>query len=255
MHRLDGAVAIVTGGTSGIGRAAVDRFLAEGARVVVGARDEEAGERLMAEVDADRAAFVATDVTDPDAVTRLVEETVARFGPPTVLYSNAGAYTRGTVLETDPDTWRRTLDVNLSGPFYLVRAGLPHLLAAGRGSIILTASELGLVGTKASAAYCAAKGGVVNLARAVAVDCQGTGVRVNCLAPGPIDTRMLEAGFQATADPDLSREEQRRPVLLERFGQPGEVAEAALFLASDASSYITGTVLVVDGGATAWYGF
>jgi NAD(P)-dependent dehydrogenase (short-subunit alcohol dehydrogenase family) len=147
------------------------------------------------------------------------------------------------------------LDVNLSSHFYLVRAGLRHLLDRGSGSIILTASELGTVGTRASLAYCAAKGGVVNLTRALAVDCKGSGVRVNCLAPGPIDTPMLESGFQMTEDPDVTREEQRRPLLLERFGRPDEVAEAALFLASDASSYMTGHVMVVDGGATAWYGF
>lgn len=255
MGRLDGSVAIVTGGTSGIGLAVARRFVDEGARVVVGARDAKAGRRLVDELGSERVGFVATDVAKPAATQALVDATVERFGPPTILYGNAGQYRRGTAADTTPDTWQSILDVNLSGQFYLVRWGLPHLLAAGRGAVILTASELGLVGTKASLAYCAAKGGVINLVRALAVDCQGTGVRVNCLAPGPIDTPLLETTFAEAPDAAQARADQLRPLLLERFGRPDEVAEAALFLASDASSYMTGATLVVDGGATAWYGF
>ena len=255
MGSLDGQVAIITGGTSGIGRAGVEKFLAEGARVVVGARNADAGAELMREIGSDALAFQPTDVTDPTAVADLVAFCVDQFGPPSIAYSNAGSYRKGRALDTSVDDWAGIVAVNLSAHFYFARAVLPHLVAAGRGSLILTASELGLVGTEASVAYCAAKGGVVNLTRALAVDCKGTGVRVNCIAPGPIDTPMLEMGFQQSDDPDATREAQRQPLLLERFGTPAEIANVAAFLASDASSYMTGAVVVADGGATAWYGF
>jgi len=253
--RLDGKVAIITGGTSGIGEAAVHRFVAEGARVVVGARGEAAGQRQVDEIGSGSMAFLPTDMTDPESVRELVGYTVERFGAPSILYSNAGEYLHATATETDAGSWQHILDVNLSGPFYLVKYGLPHLIDAGGGSIILTASELGLVGSRASVAYCAAKGGVVNMTRALAVDCKGTGVRVNCLAPGPIDTPLLRRGFAASGDAEAAWDRQTKPLLIERIGRPDEIAEAALFLASEASSYVSGAVLVVDGGATAWYGF
>jgi NAD(P)-dependent dehydrogenase (short-subunit alcohol dehydrogenase family) len=256
--RLRDRVVIITGGASGIGRAAVRLFAAEGARVVFGDVSRSAGSRLESECESlapGRVVFVHTDVRDPDAVAGLVDTTIERFGTISVLYGNAGVYALGTALDTDIDQWHRLIDINLGGQFFLLRAGLPHLLEAGGGVVILTASELGLVGTRHSVAYCASKGGVISMMRAVAVDCAGTGIRVNCLAPGPAETPMLQAGFDATLDPIATRQEQLRPILLGRIGDPQEIAEAALFLASDASSFMSGAVLVVDGGATSWYGF
>jgi NAD(P)-dependent dehydrogenase (short-subunit alcohol dehydrogenase family) len=131
---------------------------------------------------------------------------------------------------------------------------MPELARSGHGSLILTASELGLVGTSRSVAYCAAKGGVVNMARAIAVDCRANGVRVNCLCPGPVETPMIRRWFDEAEDPVAFEAEQVDPVLLGRLGRPHEIAAAALFLASDESAFMTGSVMVVDGGATSWYG-
>jgi NAD(P)-dependent dehydrogenase (short-subunit alcohol dehydrogenase family) len=171
-----------------------------------------------------------------------------------VLYASAGVMPTGTAPETSEEDWRLAIEVNLGGCFRLAKFGIPALQRAGGGSIILTASELGLVGASRSAAYCAAKGGVVNLTRALAIDCGPLGIRVNCLCPGPIETPMLRDWLNAAPDPAGAERVQVSPVLLGRIGRPDEIAEAALHLASDASSYATGSITVVDGGATAWYG-
>ncbi|HEU4673455.1 MAG TPA: SDR family NAD(P)-dependent oxidoreductase [Candidatus Limnocylindrales bacterium] len=257
-RRLAGKRAVITGGTSGIGRATALRFLDEGASVVVGGRSAERGEALVAELGTDESSRLhvrQADVARSSEVDALVEFAIDRLGGLDILVASAGIFERGTATETDDALWQRVLDVDLSGAFYLARAGLPTMLGQGSGSIILTASELGLVGTRASVAYCAAKGGVVNLTRALAVDCAGTGVRVNCLCPGPIDTPLLDHGFAQSADREAERAAQTAALLVGRIGRPTEVAAAAAFLASDESSFMTGSVTVVDGGATAWYGF
>lgn len=255
--RLAGKVVVITGGTSGIGRASALLFAREGARVVVAGRDEEAGAATVAgirEGGRGEGHFVRTDVTDPRDVERLVAEAADHFGRIDVLYGNAGLLESGTAPETSIEAWQRIIDVNLSGQFYLAKYGIPHLIEAGGGSIIFTGSELGLVGTSNTVAYCAAKGGVINLARAVAVDSARHQIRVNCLCPGPIRTRMLTDWFEASGDPARFEAIQTEPVLLGRIGEPDEIANAAVFLASDESSFMTGAVMVVDGGATTWYG-
>jgi meso-butanediol dehydrogenase / (S,S)-butanediol dehydrogenase / diacetyl reductase len=171
-----------------------------------------------------------------------------------VIFGNAGIMEVATAPETSLEMWRRTIDTNLSGNFYLAKYGIPALIKFGGKSIILTASELGTVGARELVAYCASKGGIVNMVRALAIDCAQYGIRVNCLAPGPVDTPMLQNWFTDAEDPDALKEKQTKPILLSRFGKPEELAEAALFLASDASSYMTGSILVADGGCTAWYG-
>jgi meso-butanediol dehydrogenase / (S,S)-butanediol dehydrogenase / diacetyl reductase len=256
--RLAGKRIVITGGTSGIGRAIVLRALAEGASVVVGGRDTGRGADLVAEAGAgagDRISFHRTDVTRSSDVDALVAVAVDRLGSVDVAIGCAGVYERGTAVTTDDDRWRRVIDVDLSGSFYLARAALRVLLGQGHGSIVLLASELGLVGTRDSVAYCAAKGGVINLTRALAVDCRGTGVRVNAIAPGPIETPMLRHGFEQAADAAAERAGQIAPLLIDRIGLPQEVANVAVFLASDEASFMTGSITVVDGGATAWYGF
>lgn len=253
---LGGKVAVVTGATSGIGRESCIRFAAAGAKVVVAGRRVEAGASVVSEIEGDggSARFVETDVRDPTAVEHLIAAAEEAFGQVDVLVSAAGVMPTGTAPETSVEAWRLAIDTNLAGPFYLAKYGIPALLRAGGGSIVVIASELGLVGARESAAYCAAKGGLVNLVRALAVDHAPQGVRVNCLCPGPIDTPLLQSWFASGPDPEARKQRQIEPVPLGRLGRSAEIAEAALFLASDASSYFAGSIVVADGGATSWYG-
>jgi NAD(P)-dependent dehydrogenase (short-subunit alcohol dehydrogenase family) len=253
---LDGKVAVVTGGTSGIGREICVRFARAGARVVAAGRRGDGGAAVVDEIKGTggEARFVETDVTDPEQVARLIGSAEEAFGQVDVLVSAAGVMLLGSAPETPVDAWRTSIERNLSGPFYLAKYGIPALLRAGRGTMVVIASELGLVGAREAAAYCAAKGGLVNMVRALAVDHAPQGIRVNCLCPGPIDTPLLQGWFDAGADPEARKRQQVQPVPLARLGRVDEIAEAALFLASDASSYFAGSIVVADGGATAWYG-
>lgn len=255
--RLADKVVILTGGTSGIGRASARLFGREGAKVVIGARNEQAGASIVQTIQEDgrgEALFVKTDVSRPEQVENLVTQAVERFGRLDVLYGNAGIFPTGTAPETTIETWHRTIDINLAGQFYLAKYGIPALIESGGKVIIFTASELGTVGITGAVAYCASKGGVINMTRAIAIDCAPHGIRVNCLAPGPIETPLLRDWFNEVENPEELEEAQKKPVLLKRFGEPEEIAEVAVFLASDASSFMTGAIIVIDGGATAWYG-
>ena len=254
--RLAGKVAVVTGGTSGLGRAGAIRFAREGAKVAVASRREHEGQQVVDQITSagGEALFQRTDVRLTDEVDALVARAEARFGRVDVLYASAGVMLTGTAPETSEDVYERVMDVNVGGSFRLAKHGIPALVRAGGGSIVLTASELGLVGAREAVAYCASKGAVVNMTRALAVDCGGLGIRVNCLCPGPIDTPMLREWFEAGDDPAELERRQTEPLLLRRVGESEEIAETALFLASDASSFMTGAVIVADGGATAWYG-
>ena len=251
--KLAGRTAIVTGAASGIGAATARLFAAEGANCVLADRAEEGGRRVTGEIAqaGGRARFVPTESADPAPADSLVAAAVEAYGALHVVFSNAGAQFSGTALETSPDEFARCLQVNLASHFYLARAAIPALQAAGGGSLFFTASELGLVGTAATVSYCAAKAGVVNMTRALAIDCAPLGIRVNCLCPGPIDTPMLAGWLTGDAERLAA---QLRPVLLKRLGTAEEIARGALFLASDDSSYMTGAPLVLDGGATCWYG-
>jgi NAD(P)-dependent dehydrogenase (short-subunit alcohol dehydrogenase family) len=253
---LAGRVAVVTGGTSGLGRAGAIRFAGEGAKVVVASRREEEGGAVVAEIASGGgdAIFVRTDVREPADVEALVAAAEERFGRVDSLYASAGVMLTGTAPDTDEEVYRTVMDVNVGGTFRFVKYGIPALERAGGGSIVLTASELGLVGASEAVAYCASKGAVINMTRALAIDCGRLGIRVNCLCPGPIDTPMLRDWFDAGEDPAELERRQTEPVLLDRIGRPTEIADLALFLASDMSSYMTGAVVVADGGATAWYG-
>lgn len=254
--KLAGKVAVVTGGTSGLGRAGAIRFAGEGAKVVVASRREAEGAQVVDEIatDGGDAIFVRTDVRMPNDVETLVARAEEHFGRVDVLYASAGVMLTGTAPETGEDVYQTVMDVNIGGTFRLARYGIPALQRAGGGSIVLTASELGLVGASEAVAYCASKGAVVNMARALAIDCSVSGIRVNCLCPGPIDTPMLREWFESGDDPASLERRQTEPVLLKRIGKAAEIADVAVFLASDMSSYMTGAVVVADGGATAWYG-
>lgn len=253
---LQDRVAIVTGASSGIGAAIVRQFAAAGATVVAAARREAEGGSVVAEVIAagGRAEFIRTDVTVAADVERLVTDAEARHGRLDVLVSNAGIMATGSAPETSLERWREVIDTNLSGPFYLAKYGMPALGRAGGGSFVVVASELGLVGARETAAYCAAKGGLINMVRAISLDGAPEGIRVNALCPGPIDTPMLRSWLDGADDPEALERDQLRPIPLGRWGRPEEIARAALFLASEGGSYMSGSVMVADGGATSWYG-
>lgn len=259
MDRADsfaGKVAVITGATSGIGRETALRLAAGGASIVGAARREDLGKTLASDIAGLGASgqFIPTDVTDPAQVERVVAAAEALYGRVDILISAAGRMSAGTAPETSVELWGEIIGTNLSGPFYLAKYGIPALVRAGGGTMVIIASELGLVGARDAAAYCAAKGGLVNMTRALAVDHAAQGVRVNCLCPGPIDTPLLRNWFASAPDPAALERDQLEPVPLGRLGKPEEIADAALFLASEASSYFAGSVVVADGGATAWYG-
>lgn len=253
---LAGKVALITGATSGIGRASAIRFGAAGASVVVSGRDAARGAQVVAAIRGagGDATFIRADASDPAEVERLVGAAEAWVGHLDIAYQSAGVMYSGTAQETPVTDFRAIIEVNLGGPFYLAKYAMPALERSGGGVLLLTASELGKVGAAQTVAYCAAKGGVINMVRALAIDGAPLRIRVVGLAPGPIDTPMLQAWVAGSDDPAAATVAQTQPVLLKRFGTADEMAEAALFLASSAASYMTGATLVVDGGATAWYG-
>ena len=255
--RLAGKVAIITGGNSGIGRASAKLFAREGANVVIGARNEQTGASIVQEIEQigkGKAIFVKTDVSQPEEVENLVHRSIEQFSRLDILYGNSGIFPSGTAQETSIETWRKTIDINLGGQFYLAKYGIPALIDCGGSSIIFTASELGTVGISEGVAYCASKGGLINMTRAIAIDCAPHNIRVNCLAPGPVETPLLRDWIDGSDNPQELEDAQTKPVLLKRFGTPEEIAEVALFLASDASSFMTGAIVIADGGATSWYG-
>ena len=249
--RLSGKVAVITGAKSGIGLATAFRFAAEGAKVVVAdVRDAQQEVREMTERGTE-ALFVQVDVSSEPQVKALVEKTVAAYGRLDVLVNNAGIELAKKITDTTEAEWDRLMNVNLKGVFLCSKAAIPAMQRNGGGVIVNVASELGLVGGSEIAAYCASKGGVVQLTKAMAIDHAGDGIRVNCVAPGPISTPLLEAIIDTSSDPEEERRCIVEKTLMKRLGQPEEVANVILLLASDESSYMTGSVVAVDGGWSA----
>jgi len=238
---LEGKVAIVTGGGRGIGRAIAKRFAAEGAKVVIAQRDRPSGERTCQEIEqvGGTALFVETDVSKREAVEHLVQETVQRFGRIDILANNAGLMgINGPFLEVTQEEWDRMLAINLTGVFMCSQAAARVMARGGGGSILNVTSVNGFVPQPQCCAYGAAKGGVEILTRSMATDLAPYNIRVNAIAPGPIQSR----------SPDDEPPHPNNMTLLGRAGLPREVAEAALFLVSDESSFVTGQSLAVDGG-------
>lgn len=249
MRRLRDKVAIITGGASGIGRACAILFAREGARVVVADIDAEGGEETVRLIGEGRARFVATDVTVARDAERLVTETFRAFGAVHAAVFTAGIIRYGTVVDTPEDVWDRVVGVNLKGIFLCAKYVVPAMIASGGGSIVNTSSAAGLVGAANQCAYDAAKAGVVNLSRQMALDFASANIRVNCLVPGGIDTPMSRS-FIAQRGAHLE-DVARGWGAVKRFGTAEEVARVALFLASDEASFVTGAPIVVDGGFTA----
>lgn len=248
-RRLEGRVAIITGAASGIGLATARLFVQEGARVGLGDIHDERLADAQATVDPEgsQAIAVRTDVGRSDSVRNLVDVTIERFGRLDVMFSNAGVSSRFNVVDMPEEEFDRVIDVNLRGGFLCAKYAVPHMIKRGGGSIIFTASELALVGTENAAAYCASKAGLVGMARAIAIDHASQRIRVNCLCPGPVDTPLLHGN---RADPEAHAREIVERMPMKRIGGVDELARAALFLASDDSSFMTGTTLVADGGVT-----
>jgi NAD(P)-dependent dehydrogenase (short-subunit alcohol dehydrogenase family) len=251
--RFENNVALVTGGTSGIGEATAMLFAKEGANVAITGRNEKRGHAVTERIleDGGKAVFIRTDVRRAAECQRAVDSTISAFGKLDILFNNAGVFYPHTVLECSEEEWDLQIDVNLKGTFLMSKAALPGMIQQGKGVIINNRSGWGIVGGDLAVAYCASKGGVVLLTKAMAVDHGRQGIRVNCICPGDVDTPMLpeDARIRGLKWEDYLAGCANRP--LGRIGTADEIAKAVLFLASDDSSFMTGAALVVDGGGTA----
>jgi 2-keto-3-deoxy-L-fuconate dehydrogenase len=247
--RLQGRTAIITGAGSGIGQAGAWLFGKEGAFVALVDRDEAALQETAAAMpNANGFSTHVGDVGDSNFAQGVADTIIARRGQLDVLMTSAGFSVGGTVLTTDPADWDAVFRTNVGGTWLWARAAIPQMQKQGKGSIITLASQLALAGGRGNTAYIAAKGAIVSLTRTMAVDFASDGIRVNAIAPGAIDTPLLRRSFARHADPEPVREASRNRHAMKRFGLADEVAQTALHLASDASSFTTGTVLPVDGG-------
>jgi NAD(P)-dependent dehydrogenase (short-subunit alcohol dehydrogenase family) len=253
--RLQDKVALITGGTSGIGEATAKLFAKEGAKVAITGLHDERGAAVVREIrqhNGDSGCmFIHSDVRLADDCKRAVDETLRAFGRIDILFNNAGVFYPQTALECSEREWDEQIDVNLKGMFLMSQFTLPGMIAQGHGVIVNNASGWGLVGGDHAVAYCASKGGVVLLTKALAVDHGRQGIRVNCICPGDVDTAMLPSDAKMRGLPWEKYLEDCKNRPMGRIGKPEEIAKAVLFLASDDSSFMTGSALVVDGGGTA----
>jgi NAD(P)-dependent dehydrogenase (short-subunit alcohol dehydrogenase family) len=239
MRGLKGLRVLVTGAAGGIGRACVERLMAEGARVAVSDLEDPVG--------VEATATLAADVTDPDDAQRLVERATAELGGLDALVLAAGIHWTGPTHEMDPAAFARVMEVSVNGTFHCCRAALPGFVAQGGGRIVTLGSTASLGGAPGLSAYSAAKGAVLNLTRSIAVEYAAAGVRANCLCPGSTDTPLLRRLMADRENPDAFRD--KHPI--RRFAKPEEIASTAAFLLSDEATYFVGSTVVVDGGFTA----
>ena len=253
MQRVSGKVAILTGAGTGIGRACALTFAREGAKVALAARRRAKLEAVAREITAagGEALAVECDVTDKASAEHAVRAVEQRFGNLNIIVNNAGTVHVGTVEETSDDDWNRVISVNLTGTFLMSRAGIPALRRAGGGSIINIGSYLGIVALKQRAAYCASKGGVTLLTKAMALDHAHENIRVNCICPALVETEMALGAISRATDPAAYRRLRESQIPVGRLGRPEDIAELALYLASDESTWMTGVAIPLDGGVTA----
>ncbi len=252
--KLVDKAAIITGGNSGIGKATAILFAREGARVCITGRNEKRCREVVSEITdtGGEAFFVIADVRIPDECQKTVEATLETFGRLDILFNNAGVYFPDNAVDCPEEDWDLTIDINLKGTFLMSKFVLPHMIEQRSGVIINNGSGWGIVGGKQAVSYCASKGGVVLMTKAMAIDHARQGIRVNCLCPGDVLTPMLEEDARMR---ELSWEDYHAQAVAQRpmgrIGTSEEIAKAALFLASDDSSFMTGANLVIDGGGTA----
>jgi NAD(P)-dependent dehydrogenase (short-subunit alcohol dehydrogenase family) len=252
--RLEGKVAVVTGGCSGIGLATVNRFVEEGAKVVVGDIDDQRGHQLVGQLGGEQVAtYVHVDVTSKDEVDALFQTAKDTYGSVDIAFNNAGISPPedDSIMDTDLDAWRRVQEVNLTSVYLCCKAALRHMLEQKSGSIINTASFVAVMGAATSQiSYSASKGGVLSMSRELGVQFARDGIRVNALCPGPVNTPLLKELFASDAERAARRLVH---VPMGRFGEPHEMANAVLFLASDESSFMTASTFLVDGGISGAY--
>lgn len=249
MMRLENKVALVTGGTSGIGRATAELFAAEGAQVAITGRRSALGEAVAGQI---RGRYIVADHRRAEDCQQAVEQTLAAFGRIDILFNNAGIVVSGTAESTSEQDWQDTLDLNVTAVWRMSRLVIPHMRRQGGGAIVNNASDWGLVGAPGVVAYCTSKGAVIQLTRAMAMDHAAEGIRINAVCPG--DTfveRWLQEGYYRLSGQVSEAEARQTDLPIGRVAEASEIAKAVLFLASAESSFITGTALVVDGGNTA----
>jgi NAD(P)-dependent dehydrogenase (short-subunit alcohol dehydrogenase family) len=244
--RLEGKVALITGASSGIGEATAQAFVREGAQLALLARNPDPLERLAASLGEGTMA-ISADVADPAAVASAVQQTIERFGQLDAVVNSAGVARPLALADLDPIAWGETIDINLSGSFYVAREAGLRMRDNGGGSIVNLASELSVLGMPMYVAYCASKAGVIGLTKALAAEL-APHVRVNAVLPGPVDTPMLDAEFKCFPDPHAAHDSTLERVPLHRLASAEEVAEAVLYLID--ATYATGTTLELDGGST-----
>ena len=254
MGKFSGQVAVVTGGGHGIGRASALRLAQDGANVAVLDINGEMAELVAGECRAlgVSAHAYTVDVTSPEGVSATIESITKELGAIDILHVNAGRLRAGTILETDLEEWNRTLTVNVTGMFLVIKAAAPSMVARGKGAIVTTGSISGMFGEPALLAYTASKAAIVNMTRSLAIDFARDGIRVNCVCPGWVDTGFNNPQFEHDSLSEAQIEEQiQRTVPMGRQGLPEEMASVVSFLASEDASYITGQTILVDGGLLA----